>query len=746
MKKIFILSIVIHLSTLLSAQNSITGIITDDDHHPLQGATVFIPEMNKGTTSGHDGQYTLRGLPSGMARVQISYIGYTTRIETPTLSGGEIRLDITLSATPIETEEIVISGGYNATQHENALKIDLIKPGVQSTGNTPDFTRVLTSLPGVNMISKGPGISKPVIRGLSMNDILVLNNNVRFENYQYSDHHPLGINEFGLEDIEVIKGPASLIYGSDAIGGVINFLREKPAPVGTIAGDYNLQAFSNTLGMVQNLGIRGTSEHFFGGLRAGYKTHADYLQGGGKFLPNSRFTEWAVKGMAGYTARTGTFRIYYDYTDQTLGLAEEEAIEEVISRGRETEVWYQHFISQVLSSQNKLFLGNSRLELNASWQSTALAHITEKDLTKIEMELSTITYEGRLTQPFAYGFETIFGFQGMNQVNRNINDRDEMLLPDAVTTNYSVFAMVQKIFADRLTLQAGLRYDVKNISADARPLDGDSTLQSSLDKDYGSFSGSAGGTWRITPTLLLRGNFAMAYRTPNLAELTSDGMHETRYELGNPALVSQKAYESDLSFHFHTENITADLAGFYNIIHDYIFIMPTGDTVPTGEEIFAYSQTNARLYGGEAAIHFHPKHVEWLHVEADYAIVRGLQKDDINLPFMPADHLKFEIMSEMEQFSLFRNAFVKISSETAFPQNRPAPGETSTSGYTLIDLGLGLLIPAGNQMISLGFTVNNLFDTKYIDHLSTLKEVGLYNPGRNFTLALKIPFGIVNTE
>jgi iron complex outermembrane receptor protein len=124
------------------------------------------------------------------------------------------------------------------------------------------------------MISKGAGVSKPVIRGLAMNDVLTLNNGVRYENYQYSDHHPLGIEEFGVGEVEVIKGPASLLYGSDAIGGVVNFLKEKPAPAGKVLADYNLNLFSNSLGVVQDFGCRGAGQNIFGGLRFGQKTQA----------------------------------------------------------------------------------------------------------------------------------------------------------------------------------------------------------------------------------------------------------------------------------------------------------------------------------------------------------------------------------------------------------------------------------------------------------------------------------------
>ncbi len=338
MKRIIVFFAIGLLCLNLKAQNKISGKITDQDNQVLPGTSIFIPEMNKGTVSDKNGHYELLNLPNGKLKIQFSFIGYSNVIETVVLNETELELNVIMKLSPIEAEQIVISGGYSATQHENAVKIDILKVNTLQLKNTPNFMEVLTKVPGVDMISKGPGVSKPVIRGLSMNDILVLNNGVRFENYQYSSHHPLGIDEFGIEDVEVIKGPASLLYGSDAIGGVINFIKEKPAPVGTITGDYNLQLFSNTLGMTNNLGIKGASKKFFGGIRAGQKTNADFLQGGGDYVPNSRFNEWSVKANAGYTAKAGTFKLYYDYNQQKLGLVEDHALEDITERGRANEI------------------------------------------------------------------------------------------------------------------------------------------------------------------------------------------------------------------------------------------------------------------------------------------------------------------------------------------------------------------------------------------------------------------------
>ena len=742
MKRFFIgcVLVFVHIST--NAQNRIHGKITDQDHLPLPGASITISEINQGTTSGIDGSYLLTDLPDGTLRIQFSYIGYGTRIETVVPKSSDLVLDITLKSTPIETEEIIVTGAYNSTQHENAVKIDVLKLNLLRIKSTPNFMEVLTKIPGVDMISKGSGVSKPVIRGLSMNDILVLNNGVRFENYQYSSHHPLGIDEAGIDNVEVIKGPASLLYGSDAIGGVINFIREKPAPQKSLVGDYSLQLFSNSLGITNNLGIKASSGHFSGGLRAGLKSNADYLQGGGAYVPNSRFNEYAVKTNAGYTGKTGTFRLFYDHIRQNLGLVEEEAIGQITARGRECNIFYQQLTTDLVSSQNRFFLGNIKLEANASYQNTELIHFGEEDVYELQMRLATLIYETRLYLSSGKNTEYLFAFQGMNQDNKNTHDRETILLPDAMTSNYSGFFLFQHNFFRKLKLQAGIRYDYKTLdSKSVGNVEDTASFRNALKKNYGSFSGSLGATYHLNDRLLFRFNLANGYRTPNLAELTSNGQHETRYEVGDPDLVPENSYEADLSMHYHIDYMVIDLAGFYNLINNYIFISPTGDTVASGMPVYRYKQSNSTLFGGEAGFHLHPPFAKWLHFQTTFSLVVGNQENGNFLPFVPAHKLNFELRGEMEKLTFLHKAFASVNSSIAFNQNNSAPDETTTKGYTLFDFSMGGDIRTGKQFISIVFSVNNIFDVKYVDHLSTLKEVGLNDPGRNFTLSLKVPFG-----
>lgn len=726
------------------AQNQIIGKVFDQNNHPLTGATVFLPELNKGVTTDTNGHYEVSNLPNGKIKIRFSYIGYANDISTVILKDNtSITLNVQLHESAIEAEEVVVSGGYNSTQHENAVKIDVLKLNPTEIQTTNNFTEMLTKIPGIDMISKGNGVAKPVIRGLSMNDILVLNNGVRFENYQYSSHHPLGIDEFGIEDVEIIKGPASLLYGSDAIGGVINFIKEKPANENSIVGDYNLQLFSNSLGMTNNLGIKGTSKNFYGGIRVGSKTNADYLQGGGAFVPNSRFNEMSVKTNVGFTGKFATLNLFYDYTNEKLGLAEDEAVEQITEKGRKPEIFYQEFNTHLLSSQNKFYLGNFKLDVNGAYQNTDLAHIGEPNQYEIQMQLKTLTYETKLYLPSDKNSEYIVGFQGMNQINSNVNDREVILLPDAVTNNYSAFGLLQYTFLEKLKLQTGLRYDYKTIDTEAvNNADDIENYRPAIHKPYGSFSGSLGATYHFSDVLLLRANIASAYRTPNIAELTSKGQHELRFEIGDENLQPEKSLETDISVHYHKENIQFDIAGFYNKVNDYIFIAPTGEETSSGIGIYKYKQANSMLYGGEAGVHFHPKQIKWLHIETTFSSVIGKQNNGDYLPFIPANKLNVELRAEKEKLGLLQKAFFSINSHTAFAQNNAAPDETTTKGYTLLGTNIGSEIQFKNQKILWTLGCSNLLDTKYINHLSTLKEVNMLDAGRNITFTLKVPFEI----
>ena len=742
MKKIVLIFFVLFLLLKVNAQNQVKGKVKDKNNQPLIGATVFLPELNKGTTTNQSGEYLISNIPGGKMKIQFSYIGYNTEIKTIEISQGKNMIEVSLSPAVIESQEVVITGGYVSSQHENAVKIDVLKSKDIAISGTPNFMESLTKVPGVDMIAKGQGVSKPVIRGLSMNDILVMNNGVRIENYQFSENHPLGIDDNDVERVEIIKGPASLLYGSDAIGGVINFIKEKPAPTGNIIGDYRTQLHSNTLGINNSIGFKGSSKKLFGGVRFGHKTHADYLQGGGDYVPNSRFNEMTFNANTGYTGKIGTFKVFYDYFKQDLGMTVPPVKPFITEQGRKNEIWYQDLEHQLVSSQNSLYLGKFKWEINAAYQSALRKLQTTLDVPFVEMNLNTITYESKLYLPSNEKSEYIIGLQGMSQTNRNLNNRASQFLPDANINNIGFLGMAQYTFFKKLKLQGGLRFDVYNTETYALGTEGTSSYHAPVSKNFSNANGSIGATYQSNGKIMLRANFAKAYRVPNLSELTSNGMHGNRYEIGNDNLSPENAYETDMSMHYHGEFLSFDLAGFYNQINDYIFISPTTDTTSAGDGIYRFSQTNAKLYGGEAGIHFHPESLPWLHIQGTYSSVIGKQGNRDYLPFIPAQKFRYEVRAEKAQIGFLKRPNIKIDALTALKQSNPSPHETATDGYTIVNLSINTDVVISQQTLNFGISANNIFDTQYFDHLSTLKPLHYYNQGRNISVSLKIPFGI----
>lgn len=721
------------------AQNIIKGKVTDKTTNDvLPAVNVYLLEQNKGTVTDENGEYILSDLPKGKLKIQFSFIGYKTIIKTIVLEKAKIKLNIEMKPSVLQAEEVVISGGTYSTQHENAIKIELIKAQDIFNIGTPTFTEAFASVPGVDMISKGTGVSKPVIRGLSMTNILLLNNGVKMENFQFSENHPFIIDEFGIDRIEIIKGPASLLYGSDAVGGVINIIKEKPAPTGKIIGDYSLQYYSNTDGIVSNLGIKGSSKRFFWGIRGGIKSHEDYKDGNGDYIPNTRFNENSFKANLGFKKSYGTFKLYYDYNKPKLGMCVEKAIPLITEKGRKNKIWYQDLTDHVISSRNKLFLGGYKIDVNTSYQMNNRKLQTDNSMPAFEMvdmDLNTLSYELKTYFPSNENSEYIAGVQGANKTNRN-NKAPNHILPNADVNDFSVFGLAQHTFYDKLKTQAGVRYDFRSISTEQE------TGKDAVNKNFNNMSASLGATYTFNAKILFRANIASAYRTPNIAELTQNGMHGAHYEQGNANLKAQRSYEADLSIHYHSKYVMCDISGFYNKINDYIFIAPTNDTISSGDKIYRYSQTNAELYGGEADIEILP--VNWLNFKTTYSYIIGEKEDKSYLPFIPQNKLRFEVKLQKEELVFLHNPYIKTGILFASKQKHPAMFETETDGYFLLNAGFGCNIKCANQIISLSVQGNNILNKTYIDHLSTLKGMGYYNIGRNISVNLRVPFGIKN--
>jgi iron complex outermembrane receptor protein len=741
MKTKFIILFVATLSFVINikGQNIITGNITDSETgESLPGVNVIVPELSKGTYSGNDGTYRIENLPVGNFIIRFSYVGYQTVVKKVKLTGNPVTVDVKMKTLVVQGEEVVVSGSFTETQHENTIKIESLDKKSITTDASPSFLNVISSVPGVSMISKGPGVATPVIRGLSTSNVLMLNNGVSMENFQFSKDHPYMVDRWGVGHIEVIRGPASLIYGSGAVGGVINILPEPVAIENSIQGDVSLKMFSNTSGIASSLNIKGNTKGFVWGIRGTVNSNCDYYQGNGKYAPNTRFNNASIKANAGLIKRKGVYRIFYEHHNTKLGMAVPPALSIVNERGRKNRVWYQDLTYDFITSKNKVFLGKTNIDATISYQQNN-RKLQGSDFTPVktlvDMNLKTLSY--KLKSKFDAGDKStaIAGIQGMWQNNKNGNAPNH-IIPDATISDFSVFGLYKYTFDKLFLIETGLRYDHRHVSVPE---------QNSIDElnlNFDNISGSVGATLNLNEAMLLRFNVASAYRNPNLAELTQNGLHGVRYEIGSKDLKNQQNLETDIGYHVHTRHTSFDITLFYNKINNFIYLSPTADTTPQGYKIYRYKQTASRLYGGETSIHIHPHPWDRLHIKISYAYLIGEKSSGGYLPLIPANKLHAELMLKNNSWKNFRESYIKLSSDYVFAQNRPSEFEDNSPAYALCDFYMGTDIKTkNNRSINITFAVTNIFNKEYIDHLSSLHDVNLYNMGRNVSFSVHIPFG-----
>lgn len=729
MKKI-IIALFIGFTAMLNAQNKIYGTITDSSNLPISNVAIYIPDIHKSTLTDENGNYSLNNLPNGTIKITFSFIGFITQNKTIILNQKETRLDLVLEQTVFQMDEVIVSTAFNKLQSQNVMKVEheTIK-SLQQKG-TSTLIEGLATIPGVSQISTGTSIGKPVIRGLSANRVLVYSQGVRIENQQFGDEHGLGLNDAGVESVEIIKGPASLLYGSDAIGGVLYFNSEKFAEANTFKGDFSQKLFSNTLGSNSSLGLKTSSENWKFLARGTYNTHSDYKIPNNDRVTNTRYNEKDFKTGMGYSNSTFSSVLRYNFNKLDLGIPEEGIAGQ--SESKKTTYPKQGVTNHLLSLNNRFFFKESTLDANIGYISNDRSEFEDSEIAVLRMKLNTLNYDLKYHLAKSGNFETIIGVQGMHQTNKNSGE--EYLIPNAVTNDFGFFGTTNYQWKSN-TIQAGLRYDNRNVSSEAFGIIGEEGSFETLNKSFDSFNASLGFKTNLKDNLTLRLNAASGFRAPNLAELTSNGVHEgtNRYEIGNANLETEQNFQTDINLEYKNSHFEFFVNGFYNHVNNYIYTSPTG-TVIEENEVFEYVQDDAKLYGGEVGLHFHPHPLDWLHFETSFETVTGKKQDSDYLPLIPANNWNSTIRTEFDIKDWLSDGFAAFNISNTFNQNNVSGFETRSNGYTLVNLGFGGRIKLSKTIFEVSLNANNLFNETYIAHLSRLKTDGIPNIGRNIIL------------
>ncbi|MCP4459449.1 MAG: TonB-dependent receptor [Cytophagales bacterium] len=711
-------------------QSFIGSIVDQETKKPIPFAAIRILEIGDGVIADSEGHFFIRSFPDRKLELEISSVGYDTRIVSINLSITPEQV-FELSQSHLELKEVVVSVPSGKLDEVNIVNVENKFLTFSSVAGSATLSNSLSLVPGVEQITTGAGIGKPVIRGLSGSRIVVYTQNIRLENQQFGDEHGLGENGVGIGRIEVIKGPASLLYGADALGGVVYMVDEDYA-----VRDHNeifigSQYQTNAKTTQSQFGFKTSKEGLKWNVFSAFGSSIDSAIPDGNRISNTRFDEMSMKTSLGYAKNNWVGNLRYSYLVNDFGIPEGEIGSD---ESRKMILPSQHVTQHNLSLENNAFFDQKDVTLILGFSSNHREEFEESlDMAELDMLLTTMTYQLKAILPSkSKKLSWILGLQGMNRENKNSGE--ELLIPDATTNDIGGYSLWSFDPSEKLKFQGGMRSDYRRLETVAFS-DSEKTIPE-LNRNFTSTNFSLGGSYQFAK-FTFRVNVSTGFRPPNTAELLSDGVHEgtLRYELGAPNLSEENATQSDISLSYKSEHLLITANPFYNKIDNYIFLSPTGGTID-GADLYTYSQADARLWGGEVGLHYHPHTIHWLHIESNYSRVKAKDGSGNPLPLIPASKFSSKLSAEifLNKENITGNIFIEYVKR--FKQERVALNETKSDGYGLLNIGFDWEM----KQVQWRVGVENLMNLTYVDHLSRLKPDEIPNPGRNMYIGFNLTF------
>lgn len=732
----------------LKGGGSLSGKVTDKrSGEALVGVAIFFPGLQTGTVTDVDGKYSIDNLPRRSVEVQVSYIGHKTIVTTIDVDSIS-RKNFALEESDAQINEVVVTGlTGKSLAKDSPTPISVVSSAMLRSTASSNIIDALSLQPGVSQITTGGGISKPVIRGLGFNRVVVVNDGIRQEGNQWGGEHGVEIDPQSISSAEILKGPASLMYGSDAMAGVIIFHDEVLPPLGKVQANVSSEYQSNNGLFDYSVNLKGNSNVIVWSGRWSDKMAHAYKNKYDQYVLGSQFRERAAEGLVGVNCKWGYSHLTLSYYHLTPGIVEGDRGYSH-SYGKSLPFQQVHHYKAV--SDNTFFIGNGTLKAIVAYQQNRRQEFEESPSTPgLDFMLHTVNYDVRYKLPIADQLKIAVGGGGMWQ--RSLNKGDEYLIPAYQLFDIGGFGTIT-YNTGKFTLSGGMRVDNRHLHSFA--LD---DLFEKFSRNFTGVTGSVGAVYAVNDKMNVRLNVARGFRAPNLSELASNGVHEgtVEYEIGNTGLHPEYSWQADLGWDFTSPVVSAQLSLFANFIDNYIFTQKLEGVKTEGYDTYKYTQGYARLLGGEASVDIHP--IERLHFANTFSYVNSVQlhqpHDAKYLPFTPAPRwtsdLRYDIVRDGKTVD---NTCVSLQMECNLRQNHyyAVNGtETATPSYSLFNVSAGTDFRVhGHKVASLLLSCNNLFDKAYQSHLSRLRYLdvnplngrrGIYNMGRNFTVKLLVP-------
>ena len=729
-KILFVLLAICH-GTVIGQE--LSGKIVDaETGQGIPGAKVYISSVQFGVRTNANGEFSItHSLPNYFQVVITAEFFETEVIETER----GVTLNIQLSSSHIDMEDVIVSSpGFGATRQESVFKVDRLKLNDLNAIQSSNLSEAISNINGVQAASIGVGISKPVVRGMQGLRVLTLINGIRIDNQQYSGDHGMAVTQLGISSVEVIKGASSLLYGSDAFGGVVYLVDQPYVEQGECKVGVQTRFESVTMGTSNNLNIGLAQNGFKINLSGMYSSNADYQLPNGKYLENSRFREYGGKLALGYSKKNWVTHLRYMYSNTRAGIPghSHDSIIDPVSfqkdkQARSTTIPAQIMENHIVSLENKFFLGQHLLSLILANTTNRLTEFEDKvTIPYLDLGLNNTILNFSYTRHLSSRVKWINGFQSVYQNNRNRPKVEDSLIPNYNQVDIALYSVL-KAKLGTYDVQAGLRADNRVLNV----------YKVGITRNFFSpnFALGAVKNWKGNT---IRLNTSSGYRAPHVAEMLSDGQHHgsLQYERGNLDLNPEYSVQIDFSYELQREHLSVIVNPFYNYLLNYISLMPR-DSIIDGLPYYEYDQqSEGRLYGVDIGVHYHPHFAHFLHLESSYSYIRAEGRDGVNFSTIPQARINSFLKFKFDMKEVLKIKDVVLQHQYFFDQNFVAPLEERSPAYNLINVGINGSV-GKNEQVLFGAGVKNVLNTEYINHLSRLRNIDTPHPGRNFYVSIK---------
>lgn len=798
MKKIYMVFIaVMFFSTVVNSQviGELSGSVTDENDLPLPGASILLIPGKGGTVTGSDGHFHFSDLVTGTYIINVSFIGYETFADTLKIKKLQ-NVRIKMKPSVMTLNEVIIQEDYAKLRNrEDSRNIEVVSDHFVKMNLSGSLMKSLERLPGVSTIDIGSGQSKPVIRGLGFNRIVVVENGIKHEGQQWGEDHGLEIDQYAVDRVEVVKGPASLMYGSDAIGGVIDIKQLNVPGKNSFGGSVNLTGKSNNnfFGTSINIFARRKALYFTGRVTlldfADYKVPTDsvdiYSYKAALYKNHLRNTAGNEKNFhfsVGTIGQRFSTRFYFSNLHSKNGFfANAHGLEPLHvdaelhdHSNRDIQFPYQEVNHVKLTNHSEWHGNNFNLRMELGFQNNfreewsqyvshgympAIFPNTLSFPADLERQFDKSVFSGNLKA----SFNPVANFSVTGGVNTEFHDNNisgrGFIIPAFTKKATGVFVFGKYYLSPNSILQAGVRFDYGRIDTEtysdwfpSPEVSNGDTLMSYLQRapeisrSFKNISWSLGfnQNW---DKVNLKANIGKSFRMPIAKELAANGVnyHQFSYEVGNPNLSPEVSYQLDLGAVYNTADFTVGISPFVNYFPNYIFLNPSADhdrLYGNGNQVFYYIQSEVLRFGGEIYSHYKLLKPLTIGVTGEYVYSEQLsgEKKGFTLPFSPPASLLFNLKYSPRNTSGVKNPYLSVDYKLAAQQKHIVPPEEKTNGYQLVNISLGGDLNFWKESITVAFQIQNVFNKKYFNHTNYYRRINVPEAGRNFVLNINIPF------